>query len=146
MTRTYDRRTVVKSTGAVIVGVGLAGCSSNGSDDGNGESPSGNTVLAGPDQELVFEPKEITVAVNDTVTWEFESDGHNVSAYPDHHDVVSIPEDAEPFGTEGVADDKFATVSSGTTFEHTFEVAGEYEYACIPHAGSDMVGTVVVEE
>ncbi|WP_241997224.1 plastocyanin/azurin family copper-binding protein [Halorubrum sp. SD626R] len=30
-------------------------------------------------------------------------------------------------------------------YEHTFEEPGTYEYFCIPHEGSGMVGTVRVK-
>jgi plastocyanin len=152
MTRnvSVDRRTVLRTTGAAVAGVALAGCSGGGDDtpaDGNDDDGGGsNTVAVGPDGSLAFDPDEITVSVGDTVTWEFESAGHNVSAYPDHGDPVSLPEGAEPFGSDGVADDQYATISQGETFEHTFETAGEYTYVCVPHIGSDMIGTVVVEE
>lgn len=36
-------------------------------------------------------------------------------------------------------------VNTGTTFERTFEIAGEYKYFCIPHELSGMLGTVVVK-
>jgi plastocyanin len=31
------------------------------------------------------------------------------------------------------------------TFEHTFDVPGTYRYFCIPHEGTKMYGTVIVE-
>ena len=37
-------------------------------------------------------------------------------------------------------------IESDETWEHTFEVAGTYEYFCIPHEVGEMLGTVVVEE
>lgn len=149
MSGEYSRRRYLRSVGDIVATggiLGLAGCISDPDVTETGSTPEGNTVLAGPDQELVFQPEEITIAVGETVTWSFESPGHNVSAYPAHHDSISIPDDAEPFGTDGVADDKYATVPDGETFEHSFNVAGDYAYACIPHAGSGMVGTVIVEE
>lgn len=134
----------------------LAGCSGggsddggeNGSDDGDGSANGGdgdNVVAAGPDGDLVFDPETITVSTGETVTWEFESPAHNVCAYPDMHDAVSIPEGASGFGTMEQGGDEFAVVSEGETFEHTFETTGEFTYVCVPHAASDMVGTVVVE-
>jgi plastocyanin len=147
----YSRRRFVASASVVSVAA-LAGCGgSNTGGDGTTTTESGggaggqNVVAAGPNQELVFEPEEITVSTGDTVTWEFESTGHNVSAYPEMHERVSIPEGADGFGTMEAGGDPYATVPEGETFQHTFETAGEFTYVCVPHAASGMVGTVVVE-
>ena len=151
----YSRRRFLASTG--VVGVeALAGCSGGGGGDETTTEPteasttaagggSGNVVDVGPDGQFVFEPEEITVSVGETVTWEFASPSHNVCAYPEMHDAVSIPEGASGFGTMEQGGDAYALVSQGETYEHTFETAGEYTYVCVPHAGSDMLGTVVVE-
>jgi plastocyanin len=147
------RRTVLKATGAAASAALLAGCSTesgNGSGNGNGENGNGDgptTVAAGPDNRNVFDPDEVTVSVGDTVVWEFESAGHNVVAWPDGPDQVSIPEGADGFGSVEEGGNYFTTlVEQGDTYEHTFETAGEYTYVCGPHAGVGMVGTVVVEE
>jgi len=150
-----DRRTMLRSTGAVLAGAGLAGCigdsepTENGgggeeTTTGGGEGGGGNSVAAGPDGNLVFEPEELTVSVGDTVTWEFASPGHNVYAYDDQ-EQVQLPEGAEGFGS-APRGEKFQTKPEGETFAHTFETAGTYQYVCVPHVSSDMIGTVVVEE
>ncbi|MCG1004573.1 MULTISPECIES: plastocyanin/azurin family copper-binding protein [Halobacterium] len=156
----YSRRRFLAST-AVVGAAALAGCSSGGGDGGGGggggeetteaqteqasDDSSGNVVTVGPGGQLAFEPDEITVSTGDTVTWEFASPSHNVCAYPEMNDKVSIPEGASGFGTMEQGGDAFALVSQGETFEHTFETPGEYTYVCVPHATSNMVGTVVVE-
>jgi plastocyanin len=103
--------------------------------------------------ELVYDPEQVTVSVGDTVVWEtVGAVGHSVTAYED-----GIPDGAEYFAsggfdTEQAARDAYVPgdtdagdVPSGETYEHTFETAGTYEYFCIPHESSEMVGTVVVE-
>jgi len=142
-TTPVSRRTVL-TTAAAATATALAGCSSGG-DDTNGGDGDGQTVAVGPDNQLVFDPETITISVGETVTWEFESATHNVSAWPDMHEEVSIPSGASGFGTMPEDGDKFSTVPQGETFEHTFETAGEYTYVCVPHAASGMIGTVVVE-
>jgi len=129
---------------------GLAGCSSDGGDgssgDGSGGGAEQDEVAVAPGGSLTFSPETIIVSPGTTVTWTFESPSHNVSCNPDHDSAgaVSLPEDAEPFASyEG--DDRFATNDEGETFEHTFEVAGTYDYVCVPHVTSGMVGTVEVE-
>lgn len=175
MSESYSRRRFVASTGVLGVAVlaGCAGGDGDGGADDtmepgdggdettettetteatetttteDGGGGSGETVVAaGPGGELVFEPEEITVSTGDTVTWEFQSPNHNVSAYPDMHERISIPDGADGFGSMPADGDRFETEPEGETFEHTFETTGEFTYVCVPHAGSDMVGTVVVE-
>ena len=155
---------MLKSTGAAVAATMLAGCSGGDggdsdedggggedtteSDDSGGDGGSGgdNTVAVSPDGELAFAPEELTVSVGDTVTWEFEAPSHNVDAWPEHQDQISIPDGAEGFGTMPQDGDPYATVDEGETFEHTFGMAGEFTYVCVPHAASGMVGTIVVEE
>ncbi|CAP13528.1 MULTISPECIES: plastocyanin/azurin family copper-binding protein [Halobacterium] len=161
-----DRRTMLKSTGAAVTATLLAGCSgggdtgddesdsesgeeATGNEAGGGEEASqsgGNTIAVAPDGGFKFEPSELTVSVGDTVTWEFEESSHNVSAWPDMHDKISIPDGASGFGTMDKDGNQFAVVDAGETLEHTFETAGEYTYVCMPHVASGMIGTVVVEE
>lgn len=151
------RRTLLGTLAGASL-AGLAGCSGDGSGDesgdgtGDGAGDGGDDpvetdeVAVAPGGSLVFEPREITVSTGTTVTWTFESATHNVSCVPDHDpsDTASLPEDAEPFASYD-GDNQFDTNDEGETFEHTFEVAGTYEYVCVPHVSSDMVGTVEVE-
>jgi len=37
-------------------------------------------------------------------------------------------------------------LESGDRFTHTFEIAGRYDYVCIPHETGGMYATVFVEE
>lgn len=102
-------------------------------------------VEVGPEGRLRFVPETVTIAVGDTVSWTFESAGHNVTSLPGASGKVRNPEGAEPFASyEG--DRHFSINEVGTTFEHTFTVAGEYIYVCAPHEDQGMVATVVVEE
>ena len=139
------RRRVISSL-AAAVGVGLAGCS--GGDGGDG---GGNVVDM--TNELVFEPRTITVSVGDTVTWEnVGTVGHSVTAYED-----SIPDGAAYWASGGfdaeqaardaytVGDPDAGDVPGGESYSQTFETAGTHEYFCIPHESADMLGTVEVE-
>jgi plastocyanin len=130
---------------AVLVGVmaGFAGCTSGILDDPS--FPEAD-VIAAPDNELVFEPDELTVSTGETVRWGFASGGHNVSCRPGDADAVVLPDGAAPFASYGPEQDPEVTlVSRGETYEHTFEVAGQYTYLCVPHADAGMVGTINVE-
>lgn len=142
MSQSVSRRKFLASTG-VAAAAAVAGCGGGG--DGGDSGGDGNTVIAGPDGDLVFDPDEITVSTGETVTWEFDSPNHNVVAWPDMHNEVSIPEGAEGFGSVEQGGDAFETMPQGETYSHTFETTGEFTYVCVPHAGSGMIGTVIVE-
>ncbi|GGJ08912.1 hypothetical protein GCM10008995_18510 [Halobellus salinus] len=140
---TVTRRRVLAALGSVGA-VGVAGCAGGG-DSPEGDYDVGMTAVA-------YDPTEITVSVGDTVVWaNTSSRGHTVTAYDS-----GIPDEAAFFASGGydsteAARDAFGSelgglIDSGDTWSHTFEVAGEYEYVCLPHEASGMVGTVVVKE
>lgn len=89
------------------------------------------TVVTGPNGDLVFRPRDVTIASGDTVLWTWDSGGHNVKP-------TSQPAGADWTGTPGGR-----LFGKGHEYAYTFEVTGTYEYECVPHAG--MVGSVVVE-
>lgn len=100
-------------------------------------------MAVGPNGRYVFAPETVEISVGETVTWTFESIGHNVSAKPKDDPKIEIPDGAEPFASyEGHK--KYQLVEKGETYEHTFETTGKYTYVCTPHAASGMVGTVTV--
>lgn len=73
---------------------------------------------------FLYSPDPITVAVGTTITWTNEqSVQHTVT------------------GEDGSFDS--GHIASGDTFEHTFDAAGTFAYACSIH--SSMVGTVIVQ-
>jgi len=138
-----SRRRVLAALGTAAA-VGVAGCAGGGA-SAQDDYDVGMTAVA-------FDPTEITVSVGDTVVWaNTSSRGHTVTAYDS-----GIPDDAAFFASGGydsteAARDAFGSelgglIDSGDTWSHTFEVPGEYEYLCIPHEASGMIGTVVVEE
>jgi len=146
-----DRRTFLAgATGAAAVG--LAGCARLGvaeRDDSGGADDADYDVGMGA---AFFRPGEIEVEAGTTVV--FRNTGnrrHTVTAYESR-----IPEDAEYFASGGFDSERAARegwmdgfeghIESGTEYEHTFEVPGEYHYFCIPHEPEGMVGTVVVTE
>lgn len=138
MARTLGRRAVLSTFAAGLVG-SVAGCV-------EGASFPDAAVIAGPEGDFLFDPQEVTVSSGETVTWGFASSGHNVSGRPEHSDIVALPDGAEPFASYGPDEAPLGShVPQGETYEHTFDVAGEYVYICAPHANQGMVGTVYVE-
>jgi len=101
---------------------------------------------------VAFTPQSLTVPAGTTVVWKNTSSrGHTVTAYED-----TLPEGAAFFATGGYeteAEAREAWESEGVgiigtseTFEHTFEIPGEYGYVCLPHETGGMVGTIEVTE
>ena len=137
-----QRRAFLASVGTAGLAA-VAGCAGVGGSQGD--------VLM---RATAFDPSEYTVSVGDTVTWYNGSTrGHTVTAYEN-----AIPEDAAYFASGGYENEAAAReafrqegfaggqIASGESYSHTFEVAGEYQYVCIPHEQGGMVGTIVVEE
>lgn len=159
-----SRRRLLKAIGASGAIMAVAGCTGGQSGDGQETTTTAETtteettteatttadsgpvtVAVGPEKKLRYEPEDIEISVGTTVVWEFESAGHNVTSLPGASPKCKNPEGAEPFASyEG--NSHFAINEVGTTFEHTFEVPGEYVYVCAPHAGQGMVGSVTVTE
>lgn len=120
----------------VAVGLTLAGCSSSSGTDtnnNNDDPPNGGGGASGQEVEMVgtsFSPGTIEVEVGTTVTWV-----NNSSVI---HTVTS--------GSNGESDGTFdsGNVAPGEEFSYTFNEVGEFDYFCIPHVNSGMVGTVTV--
>ena len=136
--------------------VGVAGCNSGTLGPSERQLDARRTELrerngavvgmATPDN--AFAPATVTVDVGERVGWINDSGwSHTVTAYEDR-----IPDDAAFFSTgeydtERAARDAWpdGDLEVGETYEHTFEVAGEFDYFCVPHE-DEMVGTVIVED
>jgi len=136
-----DRRAFLRAA-VPTAAVGLAGCI-------GGSTPTDYDVGMGAKE---FRPETLEVTAGTTVTWlNTNKQGHTVTAYED-----SLPDGADYFASGGFDSEQEAreawgnssggTIFEGQTFEHTFEVAGEYPYLCIPHERGGMAGTVVVTE
>lgn len=91
-------------------------------------------VVVGPDGGLSFSPSSFDISTGDTVRWTWDSGGHNVKP-------SSTPSGSDWAGTPG---DEFDTFSGGHTYQHTFDVAGDYEYYCAPHRSAGMTGSFTV--
>jgi plastocyanin len=79
--------------------------------------------------DFTFSPATQAIAVGDSVTWDFVEGGHTATSLggqPDSWD-----------SRDGGAGD------IGTTYTHTFNTPGRYQYVCIPHR-EFMKGVIVV--
>lgn len=113
---------------ALVTVVLLAGCSS---------TPVGPTELqknADGKYEIhltaanTFSPQTGKVPVGATVKWVNDGGFHDVTA--NDHTFSS--------------DDSGSKLQAGNTYEHTFSVAGTYEYNCSIHESTGMKGTLTV--
>ena len=105
----------------------VAGCSSDSSNSSAGLST--NQVTA--EASLAFSPQSISIKTGDSVSWIFQSVGHNVT-----FDAVS----GAPASIGGA--------NSNVTINRTFPTAGTFTYHCTIHpsmTGSVTVGTSVVD-
>lgn len=142
-----DRRRFLRATGAAATGFAatLAGCS-GGSTDGaetTANPAESNTIrMVSGGSDYYFDPVGLLVASGETVTWRIESGSHSTTAYEEGNgpaSVTRIPEGATAWNSETLS-------GTGTTFEHTFDATGTYDYFCVPHKSLGMVGRIVVEE
>jgi len=92
------------------------------------------TVTVAPGGDLQFSPEAVTVAVGETVRWEWDASGHNVTP-------TGTPDGASWEGSPG--DDLY---DEGYAFGATLATPGVYEYKCQPHGSIGMRGSVTVEE
>lgn len=108
------------------------------------EPAAGGAVAAevGMTDRLTFDPDTVRIRVGETVLWRNGSALlHTVTADPAraaNAASVSLPSGATPFDS--------GNIEPGATYTHTFTVAGEYKYFCVPHEAAAMVGWVVVSE
>lgn len=93
--------------------------------------------------QVYFDPVGIRIQPGDTVRWIQVNGYHSVTAYhpanADHE--LRIPENAKPWDSGMLLGESPAKDS---TFEHTFQIPGVYDYFCLPHELAGMVGRIVV--
>ncbi len=91
--------------------------------------------------EFAFDPAEVTISRGETVLWENAGRSpQTVTCDPARireAGRVQLPEGAEPWDS--------GVVNSGGSFQHTFDVAGEYVYGSMNRA-VNMSGRVTVQE
>ena len=112
------------------VALGMMSTIPNGfADDASVSIPSGTGVPGCEETDECYVPYEVKVSSGDTVTWSNDDTAA--------HTVTS--------GTPAETDGKFDSglFSPDTTFSHTFENAGTYDYFCMVHPW--MKGAVMVQ-
>ncbi|NNL59114.1 MAG: hypothetical protein HKP31_06610, partial [Nitrosopumilus sp.] len=99
--------------------------------------PAGTGVPGCETDNWCYMQSSLTVHVGDTVTW------MNSDTLP--HTVTAGWPDSDSIGVDYLGGNGFDSefMSAGATFEHTFEVPGEYDYYCQLHPW--MIGSITVE-
>jgi plastocyanin len=102
-------------------------------------------VMSQDGAQVYFDPVGLRIQPGDTVRWIQVNGYHSVTAYhPANGDrELRIPEGAKPWDSGMLLAEYPA---KGSTFEHTFTIAGVYDYLCMPHEAAGMVGRIVVGE
>ena len=89
---------------------------------------------------IAFDPPTVSIQVGDRVTWRNVGQFvHTATCDPSKANDPSNaqrPPGADPWDSGAVA--------VGSTFSRVFDVAGEYNYFCIPHEAQGMLGTIIV--
>lgn len=81
---------------------------------------------------FTFDPADITIGVGETVQWQNTGGTHNVNGTQ-----ATFPSNPESFTSGSPSGELW-------TFQHTFTIAGVYNYQCDPHAAFGMTGNVTV--
>lgn len=78
-----------------------------------------------------FQPATRQIAVGDSVTWNFVTDGHTANSKPGQAESWT----SAPGG---------GTNSAGVPFTRTFDTPGRYQYICVPHQAFMPQGVIQV--
>jgi plastocyanin len=146
-----ERRSFLAAAGAAAAGLGGATATAGCLGIATGAGLSEDEYDVGMSSNA-FLPARYEAAVGDTVVWgNTSARAHTITAVQSE-----LPEGAAYFASGGFDSQSAATdgwqsgleggVSPDGTYEHTFEVAGEFPYYCIPHIAAGMKGTVIVSE
>ena len=107
-------------------------------------SPVAEITMSGREDgsKVWFDPFGILIEPGQTIRWtnRDKSNSHTATAYAAENDDHSrrIPEGAKAFDSDYLLPDE--------SFEVTLTVPGVYDYFCIPHEMSGMVGRIIVAE
>ncbi len=90
--------------------------------------------------QFKFSPSTLTISRGTIVEWkDAGAQPHTITCDPAKamkKSDVAYPSGAQPFDS--------GSIMGGQSFKHTFTVAGEYRYICVPHEMMGMIGTVIV--
>lgn len=133
---TITRRALLRLAGiTTIAGVGgaLGACGATT------EAANGPVVEMGA--LSVFSPARLTIKAGQTVTWRNTSSiVHSATGDPKKlakAENARLPASVPPWDS--------GSILAGKTRSRTFDMPGEYRYACVPHEIAGMIGIIIVE-
>ncbi|HET8629358.1 MAG TPA: plastocyanin/azurin family copper-binding protein [Thermomicrobiales bacterium] len=143
--RPVSRRRLLHIAGTGALGLAalplLAACGSGGSSSGGGGGNAGaKATTIQMSTGSMYSPAKVTVAKGSTVTWvNADTTTHTATDDPSKaskkEDAV-LPSGAQPWDS--------GNIDPGGRWSHTFDVAGDYTYFCIPHEADGMIGHITV--
>jgi plastocyanin len=103
-------------------------------------APAATAPVVKMTDQYKFDPATLTIPKGTTVEWQVAgTQPHTVTDDPskamDKSHTV-LPAGADPWDS--------GMLNPGQSFKHTFTVAGEYSYICIPHEAMGMIGKITV--
>lgn len=107
---------------------------------GSSDDDSSEDAEVEMNDQLGFDPDVVTIEAGQSVTW--RNAGTMVHTATNDIEQAQNPEHAVL--PEGAVGWDSGLIRAGESWSHTFEVAGEYTYFCIPHEAAGMIGKVVV--
>jgi plastocyanin len=94
-------------------------------------------VLIGPSGSLTFSPAIVSISVNDTIIWNWQSAAHSTTS-----GTNGVPGDDN--GVPSGLWDSTVIFSTPHFFTNTFTTAGNFVYYCTEHFAEHMTGLVLV--
>jgi plastocyanin len=146
MTEIFRRRVFL--IGIAVAGAGALVACSGGSAATTPSSSAAGSSAAAPATPTIqmtndnkFSPATLTVPKGMTVTWQNASTMVH-SATDDPAKAVNKSDAALPAGAQPWDS---GLIQPGQSWTHTFDVAGNYSYFCIPHETLGMLGKITVQ-
>lgn len=135
--KTTDRMTRRQALAAMAVSA-VAACTSDRPTEENGDGDAEVRMT----NALTFSPATLNISVGDTVT--FRNTSTNGIVHTATCDPAKAAQASHVSLPQGAAVWDSGSLAPGGTFNHTFQVAGQYRYVCLPHETSNMLGTINV--
>jgi plastocyanin len=96
------------------------------------------TVVVGADGDFNFTPRNVTINIGDSVTWQYAGGGLHAHSVVANNGSFRCAQGCDSGGGNGNA------VAAAWSFTRTFTTAGTVDYNCEVHKNAGMIGSVIV--